>query len=133
MMVRLSESAANTMQMQRDLSEAGSAESRHGRVFPVGQGTLFALVIVVFFLWGMSNNLTDTLVQQFRKSFELNLIEAQLVQTSVFPAYGTMAIPAALQMRRFYALFAGYVVVALCGFFGSDVGVHEVQLSPEVL
>jgi FHS family L-fucose permease-like MFS transporter len=33
----------------------------------------------------------------------------------------------------FWLPFAGYVVVALYGFFGSHVGVHEVQLSPEVL
>jgi FHS family L-fucose permease-like MFS transporter len=62
----------------------------------------------------MSNNLTDILVQQFRKSFQLNLIEAQLVQTSVFLAYGTMAVPAALLMRRF-----GYkvgLVTGLCLF-----------------
>ena len=61
----------------------------------------FILVTAIFFLWGMSNNLTDILVQQFRKSFELSLIQAQLVQTAVFLAYGTMAIPAALIMRRF--------------------------------
>ncbi len=38
-------------------------------VFPVGHMLLFSLVTVLFFLWGMSNNLTDILVQQFRKSF----------------------------------------------------------------
>ena len=58
----------------------------------------------------MSNNLTDILVQQFKKSFELTLLEAQLVQTAVFVAYGTMAIPAALLMRRF-----GYRVGLLTG------------------
>jgi FHS family L-fucose permease-like MFS transporter len=61
----------------------------------------FFLTTLIFFIWGMSNNLTDILVQQFRKSFELNLIQAQLVQTAVFLAYATMAIPAALFMRRF--------------------------------
>lgn len=71
------------------------------RVFPSTGLAAFALVIAIFFLWGMSNNLTDILVQQFRKSFELTLLEAQLVQTAVFVAYGTMAIPAALLMRRF--------------------------------
>src|ERR1700712_3964777 len=70
-------------------------------VFPAGHMLPFALVTFVFFLWGMSNNLTDILVQQFKKSFELSLLEAQLVQTAVFLAYATMAIPAALLMRRF--------------------------------
>ena len=43
-------------------------DTRNIPVFPA-QLTLFVLVTVLFFLWGMSNNLTDILVQQFRKSF----------------------------------------------------------------
>jgi FHS family L-fucose permease-like MFS transporter len=66
----------------------------------MGQIGLFALVIVLFFLWGMSNNLTDILVQQFRKSFELSTFSAQLVSTANFTGYFCMAIPAALVMRR---------------------------------
>ncbi len=61
----------------------------------------FGLVTLAFFLWGMSNNLTDILVQQFKKSFELSLFQAQLVSTANFLAYGVMAIPAALITRRF--------------------------------
>jgi FHS family L-fucose permease-like MFS transporter len=82
-------------------------------MFPAGQMLPFLLTTIIFFLWGMSNNLTDILVQQFRKSFELNLIQAQLVQTAVFLAYATMAIPAALMMRRFgykAGLLVGLVV-----------------------
>jgi FHS family L-fucose permease-like MFS transporter len=62
--------------------------------------TLFVLVTVLFFLWGMSNNLTDILVQQFKKSFELSKFSAQLVSTADFTGYFCMAIPAALVMRR---------------------------------
>jgi FHS family L-fucose permease-like MFS transporter len=69
-------------------------------VFPVGHLVLFSLVTVLFFLWGMSNNLTDILVQQFRKSFELSPVSAQLVQTANFLGYFFMAMPAALLMRR---------------------------------
>jgi FHS family L-fucose permease-like MFS transporter len=69
-------------------------------VFPVGQMALFVLVTVLFFLWGMSNNLTDILVKQFQKSFELSKFAAQLVSTANFTGYFCMAIPAALVMRR---------------------------------
>ena len=71
-----------------------------GRLFPAGQLLPFALVTVLFFIWGMSNNLTDILVQQFKKSFELSPLEAQLVQTAVFLGYFCMALPAALAARR---------------------------------
>jgi FHS family L-fucose permease-like MFS transporter len=69
-------------------------------VFPVGHIVLFSLVTVLFFLWGMSNNLTDILVQQFKKSFELSPVSAQLVQTANFLGYFIMAMPAALLMRK---------------------------------
>lgn len=77
------------------LSDGGKAS-----MFPSHYRLLFVLVTVLFFLWGMSNNLTDILVQQFKKSFELTQLGAQLVQTANFLGYFCMAIPAALLMRR---------------------------------
>lgn len=70
-------------------------------VFPRGQMLAFAFVTILFFIWGMSNNLTDILVQQFRKGFELSQLQAQLVQTANFFGYFFVAIPAAKFMRRF--------------------------------
>ncbi|MGA2437729.1 MAG: L-fucose:H+ symporter permease [Acidobacteriaceae bacterium] len=94
---------------------SSSAESSKGvAVFPLGQMALFVMVLVLFFLWGMSNNLTDILVQQFKKSFELSTFKAQLVSTANFTGYFCMAIPAALVMRRW-----GYkvgMVTGLCLF-----------------
>jgi FHS family L-fucose permease-like MFS transporter len=87
--------------MQVSTSVGSNGENAKGvPVFPVGQMALFAMVIVLFFLWGMSNNLTDILVQQFKKSFELSKFSAQLVSTANFTGYACMAIPAALVMRR---------------------------------
>jgi FHS family L-fucose permease-like MFS transporter len=90
------------------------AEQRRAPVFPVGHVLPFVLVTVLFFIWGMSNNLTDILVQQFKKSFELSPLQAQLVQTAVFFGYACMAIPAALFMRR-WGYKAG-IVAGLCIF-----------------
>jgi FHS family L-fucose permease-like MFS transporter len=89
------------MQVPTSRSASSAGQDAAGqRVFPLGQMTLFVLVTVLFFLWGMSNNLTDILVQQFRKSFELSQFSAQLVQTANYLGYFCMAIPAALVMRR---------------------------------
>jgi FHS family L-fucose permease-like MFS transporter len=77
-----------------------SPDGKKHSVFPEGHLLPFVFVTVLFFLWGMSNNLTDILVQQFRKSFELSQFGAQLVQTANFFGYFCMAIPAALLMRR---------------------------------
>jgi FHS family L-fucose permease-like MFS transporter len=89
--------------MQVSTTVGGSAKTEAGKkhpVFPVGHLFPFVMVTVLFFLWGMSNNLTDILVQQFRKSFELSQFSAQLVQTANFLGYFFMAIPAALLMRK---------------------------------
>ncbi len=102
-------------------TSVGSVKSEAGKqhpVFPVGQMLPFVLVTVLFFLWGMSNNLTDILVQQFRKSFELSQFSSQLVQTANFLGYFFMAIPAALLMRR-WGYKAGMVTGLL--LFGSGM------------
>jgi FHS family L-fucose permease-like MFS transporter len=95
----------------------GTKEAGNEPLFPEQIG-LFVLVTVLFFLWGMSNNLTDILVQQFKKSFELSQLGAQLVQTANFLGYFCMAIPAALVMRRF-----GYKTGMVTGLvlFGSGM------------
>jgi FHS family L-fucose permease-like MFS transporter len=97
-------------------SDEPSFAGERPSIFPSGQMLPFLLTTLIFFVWGMSNSLTDILVQQFRKSFELSLLQAQLVQTAVFLAYGTMAIPAALLMRRFgykAGLLVGLIVFGL--------------------
>src|SRR4051812_18634272 len=68
----------NSMQVSTSIStgvKSGGDTQGHTKqqaVFPAGHMVLFSLVTVLFFLWGMSNNLTDILVQQFKKSFELS-------------------------------------------------------------
>jgi len=96
-------------------SQSGSSTT--APLFPTGQLLPFALVTALFFIWGMSNNLTDILVQQFKKSFELSPLEAQLVQTAVFFGYFCMALPAALAARRW-----GYKVSILIGLSLFGIG-----------
>ena len=92
------------------VDDTGSSAS----LFPRQHMMPFILVTVLFFLWGMSNNLTDVLVQQFKKGFELSPLEAQLVQTAVYFGYFCMALPAAFFMRR-WGYKAG-ILAGLCLF-----------------
>jgi FHS family L-fucose permease-like MFS transporter len=103
------------MQVSTLMGSKTTESSKGVAVFPSGQMALFVLVTVLFFLWGMSNNLTDILVRQFQKSFQLSQFTAQLVQTANFLGYFCMAIPAALVMRR-WGYKAG-MIMGLC-FFG---------------
>jgi len=106
----------DTMQIAAPTKSQTSQTTITERLVPAGRMLPFILVTVLFFLWGMSNNLTDILVQQFKKSFELSPIQAQLVQTAVFFGYFCMALPAALFMRR-WGYKAG-ILAGLCIFGG---------------
>jgi len=63
----------------------------------------FILVTVLFFLWGIPNNLNDVLIRHFMKSFEISRFQAGLVQSAFYMGYFVLAMPAAFMMRR-----AGY-------------------------
>lgn len=59
------------------------------------------LIVSLFFLWGVANNLNDILIKQFQKAFTLSHFEAGLVQMAFYMGYFLLAIPAGLVMRRF--------------------------------
>jgi len=56
----------------------------------------FILVTVLFFVWGIPNNLNDVLIRHFMKSFEISRFQAGLVQSAFYMGYFVLAIPAAL-------------------------------------
>jgi MFS transporter, FHS family, L-fucose permease len=76
------------------------------------KATLWCMTLIVslFFMWGVANNLNDILVQQFKKSFVLSDFQSGLVQSSFYFGYFFCALPAALIMQRF-----GYKTAILIG------------------
>ena len=80
------------------------SEKRAGsHLFPAGHLVPFILVTVLFFLWGIPNNLNDVLIRHFMKSFAISRFQAGLVQSAFYMGYFLLAMPAAFLMRR-----AGY-------------------------
>lgn len=99
------------MQVSNSQVIKSDSAPRHS-LFPAGQMLPFILVTVLFFLWGIPNNLNDVLIRQFMKSFEINRIQAGLVQFAFYLGYFVLAMPAALIMRR-----AGYKAGFVIGLF----------------
>lgn len=62
---------------------------------------LLFLVVSLFFMWGVANNLNDILIKQFKKAFELSDFQAGLVQSAFYFGYFSFAIPAGIFMRRY--------------------------------
>lgn len=87
-----------------------SHPQEHVPLIPAGRFLPFFLVTALFFLWGIPNNLNDILIRQFMKSFEINRLEAGLVQSAFYLGYFLVAFPAGRFMNR-----AGYKTGILIG------------------
>ena len=62
----------------------------------------FILVTTLFALWGFANDITNPMVAAFKKVFvEINNTQSSLVQFAFYGGYATMAIPAALFIRKY--------------------------------
>lgn len=61
----------------------------------------FALVSVLFMLWGIANNMNDTLLAAFKRILSLTDLQTSLVQFAFYGAYFCIALPAALFIRRY--------------------------------
>ncbi|MEC8599631.1 MAG: L-fucose:H+ symporter permease [Bacteroidota bacterium] len=63
--------------------------------------TPFILVTSLFALWGFANDITNPMVAAFGTLMELSNSKAAWVQLAFYGGYATMAIPAAIFVRRF--------------------------------
>lgn len=60
----------------------------------------FILVTSLFALWGFANDITNPLVRAFKEIFLISNAQSSLVQWAFYGGYATMAIPAALVIRK---------------------------------
>ncbi len=60
----------------------------------------FIIITSLFALWGFANDITNPMVAAFQTLMELPAAEASLVQFAFYGGYATMAIPAALFIRK---------------------------------
>lgn len=61
----------------------------------------FILVTSLFALWGFANDITNPMVAAFQTLMELSAAKASLVQFAFYGGYATMAVPAALFIRKY--------------------------------
>ncbi len=86
------------------------------RVVPAQYLYAFVLVTTLFALWGFANDITNPLVRAFREVFLISNAQSSLVQWAFYGGYATMAIPAALVIRKLsykWGIMIGLVLYAL--------------------
>ncbi|WP_417126421.1 sugar MFS transporter [Prevotella pectinovora] len=60
----------------------------------------FALVTSMFLLWGLANNMTDTLLAAFKRIMSMSDTQTSFIQFAFYGSYFCFALPAALFIRR---------------------------------
>lgn len=61
----------------------------------------FVLITSLFALWGFANDITNPMVAAFQTLMELSAAKASLIQFAFYGGYATMAVPAALFIRKY--------------------------------
>jgi FHS family L-fucose permease-like MFS transporter len=69
----------------------------------------FALVTLLFPLWGFANDVTNPMVKAFSRILQMSNFQGSLVQFAFYGGYFAMAFPAALFIKR-YSYKAGILV-----------------------
>ena len=70
-------------------------------VIPKKYLVTFCLITLLFALWGFANDITNPMVAAFQTLMEISATKASMVQFAFYGGYATMAIPAALFIRRY--------------------------------
>ena len=69
----------------------------------------FILVTSLFLLWGLANNMTDTLLAAFKRIMDMTDTQTSLILSAFYGSYFCFALPAALFIRK-YSYWAGVVL-----------------------
>lgn len=60
----------------------------------------FAMLVILFFMWGFLTSLNDILVPHLKAAFSLKHWQAQLIQFFFFGAYFVMSVPAGMIIKK---------------------------------
>ncbi len=61
----------------------------------------FIMITALFSLWGFANDITNPMVAAFKTVMEISNAKASMIQFAFYGGYGTMAIPAALFVKKY--------------------------------
>ncbi|HJX72396.1 MAG TPA: hypothetical protein VJ346_10600, partial [Bacteroidales bacterium] len=75
--------------------------NQKSRLIPAGIIFPFILITSLFFLWGVANNMTDTLLAAFKRIMSMSDSQTAYIQVVFYGAgYGLLAIPAAIFIKK---------------------------------
>ncbi|MCW9707919.1 L-fucose:H+ symporter permease [Fodinibius salsisoli] len=89
----------------------------------------FILITSLFFMWGLANNLTDTLLAAFKRIMSMSDFQTSWIQIAFYGAYFCLALPAAVFIKKFtyksgVLLGLGLYVVGALLFYPSSIAMQ---------
>ena len=97
----------------------------------------FILVTLLFLLWGIANNMTDTLLSAFKKIMSMSDTQTSFIQLAFYGAYFCFALPAAIYIRKYsyksgvilgLALYAAGAILFLPAAKAASYGFYLIAL-----
>src|SRR5690554_7510379 len=61
----------------------------------------FVLITSLFFMWGLANNMTDTLLAAFKRILSMTDFQTSWIQIAFYGSYFCLALPAAILIKKF--------------------------------
>lgn len=61
----------------------------------------FILITSLFFMWGLANNMTDTLLAAFKRIMSMSDFQTSWIQIAFYGSYFCLALPAALLIKKY--------------------------------
>lgn len=87
----------------------------------------FILITSLFLVWGLFNNMTDTLLAAFKRIMSMTDFQTSWIQTAFYGSYFCLAIPAALYIKRFS--YKSGVLLGLGLFIGGAMLFYPASIS----
>ena len=91
----------------------------------------FALVSVLFLLWGLANNMTDTLLAAFKSVMKMSDLQTSFIQFSFYGSYFCFALPAALFIRK--VSYKAGIILGLLLYAGGAILFYPAALEESYL
>ena len=121
--------SASPTPLQQPAAETGSGTSAKSLpLVPKKYLVTFILITSLFALWGFANDITNPMVAAFQTVMELSASKASLIQFAFYGGYATMAIPAALFIRRYSfkkGILLGLALYAVGAFLFIPAAMYE--------
>lgn len=89
----------------------------------------FVLITSLFFLWGLANNMTDTLLAAFKRIMSMSDFQTSWIQVAFYGSYFCLALPAAILIKK-YTYKAG-VLMGLGLFIAGSLLFYPASITME--